>query len=685
MIRVRLFLICAWFCVAGVTVASDWEWIGPGVGTVTTLATHPSDPQVALAGTEFGGIFRTEDGGDSWSHVGLRGLTISAIEFSKANPNFIYCGTRRWSRNEILPGAVFVSVNAGRDWSAARDGMEDFDPPGTTDWSHYVEIRDLSIDPTDPLTVWAAAERGLFKTTDAGQTWLKILPFGSEDVYSVVVTETDPQEVFVSWPGHGVVKSTDGGLTWADAWAGLPYDNLWESLYEPFVEMLEAPWDPGTVFGRIWAHGIFRYDQNDRMWRVSMSGHQDFLKAGPDETHDLWSGNDMAGLIHSTDGGLSWFSPESFGLGCDDHGSSIPIRALAVFGGTGERLIAANSTKGFLRSFDGGMSWQSSSDGLANGTVQTLRVDRTQPESIIAGTNGHGLFLSVPDGGWTERLSRDVFPCAYWDPGPFGIPFPNCWAWKEVRETPQNTIAVRGGCGMYLSHDHGLTWEEADDAFRWPYGRSTDGRLWYVGDQSGFFRGDGNPVNWEACGPLRPSDFGEDTITRVVFHDDAPDVVIVVRYNKMYRSDDGCQTWQQTGAEVYDCDPFYQTYPHWAGADPYDPRRFFVSNGCGFWESTDGAVNWHRTGFSEEIVNDMVFDQIRQGVVYSATEDRGVLYSTNFGQSWHPLGQGLGEGSVLDIDLHPDGSALFAAVYENGVFRLKLPDRFQRYFEQSVE
>jgi len=677
---------------AGGVGASEWIRIGPDAGMVTALAAHPSDPDIALAGTDDAGIFRSQDGGGSWSSVGLRDLGITVIRISASDPARVYAGLTRWSQNQI-PGGVFFSDDGGLSWTAARNGLEDYVYPPGSGWYRYLEINDLAVDPTDSSVVWAATDHGLFKTSDGGTSWSRMARIGDDRVNSLTVTSGDPTEVFVGWPGQGVLKSDDGGLTWSVASVGLEYLHHTgrEELYSP-EELVEAPWSAGLLFGRVGPELLFRYDSSDQRWspvealdalpfRGAHTGRWlSCVVPGLPGSQDLWLATVWSGIIRSTDGGESWAYTDSIGIDCGDMEwepsaeSFLEIPVMAVLAGSGERIIAGTTSRSVVRSLDGGATWHPSSGGLSNSYSGSLLIDETVPENIVVGTRGQGLF-HTGDGGatWAEVLSHEVFPCDFWGPNPWSQPPPDCWSWSEIRKTPEENVMVQGECGIYVSVDRGANWLSAGEQDLWPLGYSNDDQLWYVRDSLGqVLRGDGEDPNWQACGeaPVAPLGGGRDD--SVVFHDSAPEVVLAARLKGLFRSADGCRSWRQTGEVLTDCG--WNNY--WVGVDPERVGRYLVSNFCGLWESTDHALTWELIGFSENSVYEILFDPDRDDVVYAATHQSGVLFSTDRGESWRPLGRALGEGRVSDLALEPDGSTLYASVFGDGVYRLSLRAQF---------
>src|SRR6478735_3485458 len=160
-----------------------YRLVGPSRGgRVTTVTGVPSQPRTFYMGVASGGLFRTTDGGANWVPLTDGQVPLGStgsVAVADSDPNVIYLGTGSDDvRSNVSTGrGIYKSVDAGKTWTFA--GL-----PNTG------QIGGVRIHPTDPNTVWVAAqgdafkansERGVFKTTDGGQTWKKVL-FVSDQV-----------------------------------------------------------------------------------------------------------------------------------------------------------------------------------------------------------------------------------------------------------------------------------------------------------------------------------------------------------------------------------------------------------------------------------------------------------------------------------------------------------------------
>ena len=239
-----------------------WRMIGPFRGGRTRAATGvPSQPNVFYMAQVNGGVWKSNDYGRTWTPIFDRESTqsIGAIAVAGSDPNIIYVASGEGlHRPDLSVGnGIYKSTDAGKTWThlGLRDGLQ---------------IPALAIDPRDPNRVFAAVlghpygpneERGLFRSTDGGQTWQKVIykdeNTGASDVQ---IDPSNPDVVYASmwearegpWEdnnivngtGGGLFKSTDGGNTFHPLTNGLPKD-----LAQ--INIAIAPSDPQRLYATV--------------------------------------------------------------------------------------------------------------------------------------------------------------------------------------------------------------------------------------------------------------------------------------------------------------------------------------------------------------------------------------------------------------------------------------------------
>jgi photosystem II stability/assembly factor-like uncharacterized protein len=217
--------------------ALKYRYIGPEGNRTDAVAGVKGDPNVYYAGAASGGLWKTTDAGAHWTPIfdDQPVSSIGAVAVAPSDPNVVWVGTgESFIRSHISVGwGMFKSTDAGKTWT--RAGLE-----------NTGRIARIAIDPTDPDRVLVAAlghaygpqpERGIFRTTDGGKTWQRVLFVNdSTGGIDVLLDPSNPRVAYAAtwqieihtWgrtsggPGSGIWKSTDGGTTWTRLRNGLP-------------------------------------------------------------------------------------------------------------------------------------------------------------------------------------------------------------------------------------------------------------------------------------------------------------------------------------------------------------------------------------------------------------------------------------------------------------------------------
>ena len=350
-----------------------WRNIGPDRGGRSIAATGVRGrPHEAYFGAVGGGLWKTVDHGENWRPVTDFQITTSsvgAVAVSETNPDLVFIGTGETCiRGNILPGdGVYRSRDAGQTWE--HIGFRE---------SHG--ISKIRIHPSNPDVVFVAsfgkysapsAERGVFKSTDGGETWRRVL-FRDENTGAIDVSidRNNPDVMYAAlWeayrkeyqmssggPGSGLFKSTDGGEAWTEITRaeGLPQDGL---------------------VGRI---------------GVSVS------RANSDRVYALVE-NDNGGLFSSDDAGDTWT------LVNDDR--SIRQRAFYythVFADPHDQDVVYLQNTALFRSEDGGRTTERINNGT-HGDFHDFWIDPDDPDHLVVANDGGGAVSTTTGGAWTDQ------------------------------------------------------------------------------------------------------------------------------------------------------------------------------------------------------------------------------------------------------------------------------------------
>ena len=242
--------------------AYEYRNLGPTRGgRATAVAGHSEKPGFFLMGATGGGVWKTEDYGDSWQNISdgyFSTPSIGAIRVANSNPDIIYVGTGSDGiRSNVITGkGVFKSTDAGKSWSFAGLPMTG-------------QIGAVEIHPSNPDIVFVAAigqafqrnkERGVYKTTDGGKTWSQVLyhsdsigavdlefaPDNPDIIYATLWrAERKPWTIISGSKEGGIYKSIDGGKTWKKQTQGLPTGLIGK------IDLAVTPADPEILYALV--------------------------------------------------------------------------------------------------------------------------------------------------------------------------------------------------------------------------------------------------------------------------------------------------------------------------------------------------------------------------------------------------------------------------------------------------
>jgi photosystem II stability/assembly factor-like uncharacterized protein len=256
--------------------------LGPALtsGRVVGFAVHPTNPDHYYVAVASGGVWKTTNGGTSWAPVfdGEGSYSIGYVALDPKNPSAVWVGTgeNNSQRSVGYGDGVYKSTDGGKSWARMKQ-MQASEHVGK-----------ILIDPRDSNTVYVAAQgplwapggdRGLYKTTDGGENWTKVLNISENTGVTDVVLDPRNPEVLIAaayqrrrhvWtlidggPEGGLHKSSDGGKTWKKLAGGLPAGDVGR------IGLAVAPSNPDVVYAIVEAAdkkgGIFRSADRGETW-----------------------------------------------------------------------------------------------------------------------------------------------------------------------------------------------------------------------------------------------------------------------------------------------------------------------------------------------------------------------------------------------------------------------------------
>ncbi len=347
-------------------------------------------PRLAAAPTAVyaagAGIFRSTDGGKTWTDLGTglgTSTVVLALAIDPTDPATIYAGTTI---------GAFKSTDRGAHWTAIDHGLDlvSVQPP----WKSAVTA--LLVDPHRPATVYAGTGRwgtGVFKSKDGGAHWAAInngmVTNGNLDVRAMAMDPADPQTLYLSGvTGLSPAKTTDGGASWTV----IPGPGFGFAL-------AVDPAQPATIYAA-GPFGVSKSVDAGASWTQTTDGLTDWfdfaLAIDPKATQTVYlgAGGDVPGVVFkSTDGGAHW-APTSAGAAGLTGANAVAIDPLH-----GNRVYAGGPG-GVFHSTDGGLTWNAA---LASHSIQAITMDPVTAQALLYNLTGQVKGLAAPAGPLDRR------------------------------------------------------------------------------------------------------------------------------------------------------------------------------------------------------------------------------------------------------------------------------------------
>jgi photosystem II stability/assembly factor-like uncharacterized protein len=429
-----------------------WREIGPANpgGRITDIEGVPSNPYIIYVGAATGGLWKTTNAGTTWEPLfdDQPNASIGDLAVSLSNPDILYVGTGEANNRNSSPwgAGVFKSVDAGKTWEFV--GLKE---------THH--IGRVIIDPENPEIVYVAAlghlwgineERGVFKTTDGGENWQKVLyldertgvtdlamdPEDSSILYAAAHERLrdrfDAGDPVDQWgPKAGIYVTKDGGQNWTKATEGLPTDEMGR------IGLDTARSKPGTVFALVSTQktrsfrpgqepkeeklelnrgGIFKSTDYGKTW-THMNMHNNRpsyysqIRVDPNDENVIWTCGSP--LAYSDDGGKTLaIGPEVQG---DTH---IDYHALWIDPNNSDHVLVGGDG-GINITYDRGKNWDIITHiGLAQ--FYAITADMREPYYVYGGLQDNGNWggpsrsrrgSGIVNNDWFPLSNADGFVC----------------------------------------------------------------------------------------------------------------------------------------------------------------------------------------------------------------------------------------------------------------------------------
>jgi photosystem II stability/assembly factor-like uncharacterized protein len=627
--------------------SGNWSSLGPPGGDVFDTAVSTTDPNIALAGLapggSFGGtLYRSTDGGNTWSEVpALDGTSVFDIEF--AADGTVYLGTQ---------DSVRKSTDGGVSWATLNLGI------GPND-----QVFDVALDPENSSILWAGIADAagsqpvnVMRSTDGGGTWENRTPPLAAPIScrGIAVDPTHSNTVIAvfggDFGGGEVWVTNDGGDSWMDRSTGLPANPMNAVVYDgtrllvgggllfgsQFVGLYESP-DLGVTWNPL----------HDGTWPVLVV---EDIAVDPNTTQTIFVAIDGGGVNRTTDGGSTW----QIGVGDTQ---ALAGRSIRFRPGNSQELFLGTSSLAVFRSTDSGETFVQSSEGISELDLFSIDANSVNADELAVAFQGqnNGGVLSSTDAGVTWEL-ESAPPTRY-----SAVRFAPDGRLYAISSGP-STVAQEGlyrrennGTWTPLGPDQGPLYESDLNTMRFSHNNPNlillgGADFGVAGFEGTIWRSTDAGQSWS-----KVFESAQGTIERVTdleIVEDGTDQNMVAAWNSesgdniggALRSTDGGASWFDSSTGL----PAFFRGPRLC-ASPSNPQNLLISGWLSFqsgglFRTTDGGATWASTGWTgNQTVGDVGCHPIDDQMVFVTELSGGdaALRSTDGGASFAPFSNGL--------------------------------------------
>jgi len=677
--------------------AVQWTPVSPHnfSGRITALALASGRTDTILAGAADGGIWRSTDAGNTFLPVFdfMPSLSIGSLAFDPMQSNIAYAGTGEANANgDSYPGAgIFSSSDGGATWQYS--GLDSIP---------YLSC--IVINPNNTREIFTGGMGslnapdtlgGVFHSTNAGATWTKIFsPGNSTGVIDVQLFGTAKRVLLcAAWQrlgnGYlrkggtrsGMYRSTNMGSTWEKDTTGLPTSDsltgriaIASSRSNPSMvyaeyDILRSGSDYGGIYkstdaGISWK-AVSGFPADDDPTQLYQGWYNKVLAVNPVNENDILFGDTQ--MYRSTDGGMSWSDISATFI--PPPNTHVDQHAIAWSISDTSQIFVGNDGGTYKINYDS--AWQFFPIPVAQ--FYSSAIDSAHPSFVIGGTQDNGLLLT-PDTSLFNWLQPEPDP-----------------DYGETAVNPGNPNTMVAAAlllsGIVKSNDGGSAWYDISGGITGGDPVAAVPPLFYDPQDTNdlftatnkIYRTTNGGLQWEAISPAIPKDTNS-FITCLACDGSARMFLCGASDGTLALSKDGGSTWASVStplagewfASAAVANVNGALYAGYASIDNIDNK----SNTKLLFRSTDSGETWQpfinpNSGFTPAAVNAIVIDDKNDSILFIGT-DAGVYVTTDLGQSWQPLGAGLPNAAVVQINFYTRERLLRAATHGRAMWNFVL-------------
>lgn len=462
---------------------TTWTSVNTGIPTqsgqtvpvsIYRIAVDPVTDGVAYAVTLTDGVYKTTNGGQSWSAINngisqllFNGSQINRLVVDPANSQILYLVDNVFTGPNTSVAGVYKSTDGGTTWTASLTG---------------VSCWDIAVNPQNDLDLYVASNSGILATSNSGGTWGTLTTnTPAPDVISL--DPSNPKNLYVGTFYNGVYVSKDGGSTWSQSIAG-------NATY--ITGFVIDPASPSSIYVSSITWGVLASANGGSTWTdantgIGNVGINEMLMGGDGA---IYIGANGAGIYKSIDQGVTWSVMDN-GITSAPGLTGITVYALAEDPATATTLFAG-TVDGLFKTVDGGSNWTLLNNGITDPYTMSVAIDPENTATVYAGTQSKGVFKSVDAGtSWSsinsgitdiDILSLAVNPAnsmivyaggqanglfvsnnggSSWATANTGMPVTGVWAIAVDPKTPTTMYVSLTNQDIYKSTDGGNTWSNS--------------------------------------------------------------------------------------------------------------------------------------------------------------------------------------------------------------------------------
>ena len=635
---------------------SDWsngnDGYNPGVGRINVIAVDPQDSNTIFIGAPSGGLWKSEDSGGSWEPLTdhLPNLGISAIAIHPEYSDIIYIGTGDGDGFDTYSIGVWKTTNGGQTWS----------PTAVLNPEDYVS-RKLRFDPDDPEILFAVTDTALYRSTDAGASWTEVLAGNMRDLE---FHPTNSDTVYAC--SDALFRSVDGGISFSPIIIGLPHDTLVNRM-----SIAVSPDEPRWLYvlaGKESNHGflgLYRSTDAGETFSTQATSPNVFNYGTTGSGNGGQSWYDMALAVDPNNanlvltGGINIWKSTNGGVTLDDNTQwyypfaneyvHADIHTIDYVGGA----LYTGTDGGIFRSNDNGQNWTDLTVGL--GITQFYRFGSTPLDAdlIIGGTQDNGTNIRE-NGSWKHVFGADGMEAII-----------------NYRDSDTMYMATQRG-GLRRSTDGGNNFSSIrptqSESGEWvtPYVMHPTDPNRLIAAYENVWRSTNAGNGW-----TKISTIDTDGLNALAISENT-NYIYTSSKDSLYRTTNAGGNWSLVSQALPELQITY------IAVHPDDPEILWVTfsgftAGDKVFRSLDGGDTWENfsAGLPNLPANCVVHQASTDELLYVGT-DMGVYYRDSTMSEWLPLGAGLPNVIVYELEIHYASGKLRAATHGRGIWEVDL-------------